>query len=139
MDRKIIAPPLLARPRGFSHGILVQGGHLLFLAGQDASDQAGRIVGPGDLVRQFEQVIRNIDIVVRAAGGTLEHVTKLNIFVRDRKIYMDNLEPIGELFRLHFEGHYPAMALFEVSGFFRDEALIEIEGIAVIPDPGSGR
>jgi enamine deaminase RidA (YjgF/YER057c/UK114 family) len=139
VERKIIAPPALAPPRGFSHGILVRGGQLLFLAGQDAADQSGRIVGGGDLVRQFEQVIRNLDAVVRAAGGTLKHVAKLNIFVRDRRAYLENLTPIGEIFRRHFEGHYPAMALFEVTGFFRDEALIEIEGIAVVPDPGPPR
>ncbi len=134
-EQRLIAPPSLPEPRGFSHGILVKGGQLLFLAGQDASDAQGKIVAPGDLVRQFEQMLRNLDTVVQAAGGTLEDVVKLNIFVRNRGAYVSNLKPIGEVFRQYFRGHYPAMALFEVSGFFHEEAMIEMEGIAVLEAP----
>jgi enamine deaminase RidA (YjgF/YER057c/UK114 family) len=134
MDRVIIRPAGLPPPRGFSHGILVRGGAVLFLAGQDASGPDGRIAAPGDLLAQFEQVLRNLQAVVRAAGGQLRDIVKLNIFVRDRKGYLAQLGPIGEIFRRHFEGHYPAMALFEVSGFFRDDALVEVEGIAVIDE-----
>lgn len=134
-EQRLIAPPSLSAPRGFSHGILVKGGQLLFIAGQDASDVEGKIVAPGDLIQQFEQVLRNLNAVVQAAGGTLQDVVKLNVFVRDRRGYVANLKPIGEVFRRHFNGHYPAMALFEVSGFFRDDALIEMEGIAVLEAP----
>jgi len=135
MERKIITPPTLHAPRGFSHGILVKGGQLLFLAGQDASDAQGTIVVPGDLVKQFEQVLLNLQTVVQAAGGTLQDVVKLNVFVRNRGAYVANLKPIGEVFRQYFGGHYPTMALFEVSGFFQDDALIEIEGVAVLETP----
>lgn len=131
--RAIINPPGLPPPRGFSHGIVTTGGRLLCLAGQDASDATGRIVAPGDLVAQFEQVLKNLQAVVEAAGGTLQDITKLNIFVRDRGAYQAHLRPLGEVFRRYFGGHYPAMALFEVSGFFHDEALVELEGLAVLP------
>ena len=132
MERKIITPQTLAPPRGFSHGILVSGGRLLFLAGQDASGPDGRIVSRGDLIGQFEQVLRNLETVVTAAGGTLPDVVKLNIFVLDRTAYRANRKRLGEVFRAYFGGHYPAMALFEVAGFYQDDALIEMEGIAVI-------
>ena len=132
MGRKIITPPTLAAPRGFSHGILVSGGHTLFLAGQDASGPDGRIVAPGDLLGQFGQVLRNLEAVVTHAGGTMHDVVKLNIFVRDRAAYRANSKRLGELFRARFAAHYPAMALFEVAGFYQDDALIEMEGIAVI-------
>ena len=134
-EQRLIVPPSLPAPRGFSHGILVKGGQLLFIAGQDASDMGSNIVAPGDLIKQFEQVLRNLNAVVQAAGGTLQDVVKLNVFVRDRRAYVANLKPIGEVFRRYFGGHYPAMALFEVSGFFRDDALIEMEGIAVLEHP----
>ncbi len=137
VERRIINPPTLAPPRGFSHGILM-GGQSLFLAGQDASDADGRIVAPGDTVKQFEQVLMNLQAVVEAAGGSLQDVVKLNIFVSDRRAYVTNLQPIGEIFRRHFGGHYPAMALVEVSGFFREDALIEMEGIAVLEAPSAG-
>jgi enamine deaminase RidA (YjgF/YER057c/UK114 family) len=132
MERKIITPQTLAPPRGFSHGILVTGGRLLFLAGQDASGPDGRIVSRGDLIGQFEQVLRNLKAVVEEAGGSMPDIVKLNIFVRDRTAYRANDKQLGERFRAHFGGHYPAMALFEVAGFYQDDALIEMEGIAVI-------
>lgn len=132
MERKIITPQTLAPPRGFSHGILVSGGRLLFLAGQDASGPDGRIVAQGGLIGQFEQVLRNLESVVNAAGGAMQDIAKLNIFVRDRAAYRANRKRLGEVFRAYFGGHYPAMALFEVSAFYQDDALIEMEGIAVI-------
>lgn len=134
MHKQIINPSSLPAPRGYNHGILVTGGRLLFLAGQDASDAGGQIVGPGDLVVQFEQVLRNFQAVVEEAGGSLQDIVKLNIFVRDRDDYVANLKPLGEIFRSYFDGYYPTMALFEVSGFFREETLIELEGLAVIPE-----
>jgi len=134
MDKQLINPPTLPVPRGFNHGVLVSGGRLLFLAGQDASDANGRILAPGDLAAQLDQVLRNLQAVVEAAGGTLQDVVKLTIFVRDRDAYIANLKPLGQVFRSYFGGYYPAMALFEVSVFFQQEALIEIEGIAVLPN-----
>ena len=138
MERTIIAPPTLPAPRGFSHGILVKGGHLLFMAGQDASDAQGRIVAPGDLVGQFEQVLQNLRAVVEAAGGTLQDITKLNIYVHDRAAYVAQLKPLGQVFRAYFGGHFPALALFQVAGFFHEDALVEMEGMAVVEPPPAG-
>jgi enamine deaminase RidA (YjgF/YER057c/UK114 family) len=132
MEKRIINPPTLAPPKGFNHGILVTGGQLLFLAGQDASDVEGRIVAPGDLVAQFEQVLLNLKAVVEAAGGNMQDIVKLNIFVRDRADYVAKLKPLGKVFRAYFGDYYPTMALFEVSSLFQKEALIEVEGIAVV-------
>jgi enamine deaminase RidA (YjgF/YER057c/UK114 family) len=134
MEKRIITPPTLPPPRGFNHGILVTGGRLLFLAGQDASDTNGNIVSPGDLVAQFEQVLRNLKAVLEEAGGKMQDIVKLNIFVRDRDDYIAHLKAFGPLFRTYFSNYYPAMALFEVSAFFQDEALIELEGMAIIPE-----
>ena len=131
---QIINPPELPTPRGFNHGILVTGGRLLFLAGQDASDATGRIAVPGDLVAQLDQVLRNLRAVVEAAGGTAQDIVKLNIFVRDRDAYIAQLKPLGHVFRAHFGGYYPALALFEIARLFQDDALIELEGIAVLSD-----
>lgn len=132
MHKEIVNPPTLAAPRGFNHGIAVRGGTLLFLAGQDASDAAGRIVAPGDMLAQCEQVLRNLQAVVHAAGGTMQDIVKLNVFVADRDVYRDNLKPLGALFRSYFGAYYPTMALFEIARFFQDDALIEIEGMAVL-------
>lgn len=132
MNRDMLNPPSLARPSGFSHGILTSGGRLLFLAGQTASDASGQIVAPGDLVAQYEKVLQNLQTVVEAAGGTMQDIVKMTIFVDDRDAYRAQLKALGRIHRAYFGTHYPATALLEISRFFQDEALIEIEGIAVI-------
>lgn len=140
MPRRIINPPQLAPPRGFSHGILASGGSILFLAGQDASNAQGHIVAPGDLLAQFEQALRNLQAVVEEAGGTMQDIVKLNIYVIDRYAYRSSLKELGAVFRHFFATHYPAMALFEVSGFFQEDNLIEVEGIAYLEtehEPGA--
>ncbi|TME06421.1 MAG: RidA family protein [Chloroflexi bacterium] len=132
MGKILVNPPSLARPSGFNHGILVTGGDLLFLAGQTGSNAEGQIVAPGDLVAQYEQTLRNLQTVVEAASGKMQDIVKVNIFVRDRDDYLDHLKPLGVIHKSFFGAYYPAAALFEVSRFFQDEALIEIEGLAVI-------
>ncbi len=134
MNKTIINPPTLPRPRGFSHGILVTGGSLLFLAGQTGSDSEGRIVAPGDLVAQYEQTLRNLKTVVEAADGTMQDIAQITIFIRDRDDYLAHLKQLGQVHRSFFGDYYPATALFEVSRFFQDEALIEIEGLAVLSE-----
>jgi len=132
MEKTIINPPTLAPPVGFSHGILVTGGRMLFLAGQTGSNAEGQIIAPDDLVAQYEQTLRNLQTVVEAAGGKMQDITKLNIFIRDREDYLAQLKPLGIVHRSFFGAFYPAMALFEVTGFFQKKTLIEIEGFAVI-------
>ena len=132
MGKSLINPPTLARPTGFSHGILVTGGRLLFLAGQTASNAEGQIVAPGDLVGQYEQVLRNFQTVVEAAGGKMQDIMKMTIFIRDRDDYLAHLKPLGSVHRTYFGAYYPATALLEISRLFQDDALIEIEGLAVI-------
>ena len=132
MGKSLINPPTLARPTGFSHGILVTGGRLLFLAGQTASNAEGQIVAPGDLVGQYEQVLRNLQTVVETAGGKMQDIMKMTIFIRDRDDYLAHLKPLGSVHRTFFGAYYPATALLEISRLFQDDALIEIEGLAVI-------
>src|SRR5437870_1175782 len=132
MEKTIINPPHLAHPRGFSHGVLTTGGRMLFLAGQTASDAEGQIVASGDVVGQYEQVLYNLKAVVEAAGGSMQDLVKITIFVRDRDDYLTHLKQLGRVHQSFFGAYYPATALFEISRFYQDEALIEIEGIAVL-------
>ena len=132
MSKKIINPPSLPTPRGFNHGMLTTGGSLLFLAGQDASDGDGSIVAPGDMMAQCRQALHNLHAVVHEAGGQMADIVKLNVYVTSRDTYIAQLKPLGKLFREYFGDYYPAMALFEVTGLFQPEALIEMEGFAVL-------
>ena len=133
-DRRIIAPIGLPKPRGFNHGIVTTGGRVLWLAGQDASDAEGRIVSPGDLVAQLDQALHNLHAVVHEAGGQMSDIVKLTIFVADRDDYVAKRRELGLVWRRYFDEYYPALALFEVAGFFQSDTLVEVEGFAVLPD-----
>jgi enamine deaminase RidA (YjgF/YER057c/UK114 family) len=133
MEKEVVTPPELPEPSGFNHGIVVDGGRTLYLAGQDASGPDGSIVAPDDIVGQFEQVMENLTTVVEEAGGSSEDIVKLNIFVADREAYRANLDELGAVFSRYVDD-YPAMALFEVTGFFKEDALVELEGFAVLDD-----
>ena len=105
---------------------------MLFLAGQTGGDKEGRITAPGDITAQYEQVLYNLKAVVEAAGGGMQDIVKMTIFVGDRNDYLAHLTALGKVHHAFFGNYYPATALLEVKGFFQEEVLIEIEGIAVI-------
>jgi enamine deaminase RidA (YjgF/YER057c/UK114 family) len=133
MSKTIVNPASLVKPSGFAHGIVAPGGRLLFLAGQTGTDATGRITAPGDLLAQFRQALANLKAVLDEAGGQMSDIVKLTLFVTDKRAYLNQLKPIGDAYRAYFGRYYPAMTLVEVKGLFDDAAVIEIEGIAVLP------
>lgn len=131
--KTVVNPALLAKPSGYSNAILTEGGRLLFLAGQTGMDATGAITHPGDVVAQFRQALANLKTVVEEAGGTMTDIVKLTIFVTDKAAYRLNLKPIGEVYRSVFGRYYPAMTLVEVKSLFDDAAMVEVEGMAILP------
>ncbi len=101
------------------------------LGGQTGTDASGRVTAPGDLVAQFAQAVRNVATALRAAGSEPARAVKLTYFVTDAAAYRANLEAIGAAYREVFGRHYPPASLFEVSGLFDPDALVEIECLAV--------
>lgn len=132
MKATVVNPASLAKPSGYSHGMLAEGRRLLFLGGQTGMGPDGRITAPGDLAAQFRQALANLQTVVTEAGGALSDIAQLRIFVTDKPAYRANLKPLGKAYRAVFGRHYPAMTLVEVKSLFDDEALVEIEGIAIL-------
>jgi enamine deaminase RidA (YjgF/YER057c/UK114 family) len=136
MSRHIepLNPSSLAKPAGFSHAYATQGGRLILIAGQVAKDQAGSVVGQGDLVVQFRQVCENLRAVVSAGGGQMSDIVKLTIYVLDVADYKGRLKAIGAVYREYFGRHYPAMTLVGARDLFdaAEGCLIEIEGMAVV-------
>ncbi len=128
----IITPPELVAPIGYSHAIATSGGKTVYLAGQVSFDAAGKIIHKGDLVKQFEQVLHNLKLAMNASGGEMTDIVKLNLFVRDKNDYAAKMKEIGRIYATYFGKHFPAMTLVEVSSLFEDDALLEIEGVAVI-------
>jgi enamine deaminase RidA (YjgF/YER057c/UK114 family) len=134
MSKTLVSPKTLPPPSGYTPGVLTSGGRLLFLAGQSGMDASGAIAAPGDMVAQFSQALANLQAVVVEAGGQMTDIVKLTFFVTDKATYRAQLEPIGAAYRAVFGRYYPAITLVEVRSLYDDQALIEIEGIAVLPD-----
>jgi enamine deaminase RidA (YjgF/YER057c/UK114 family) len=128
-DIELFNPPGLAPPVGFAHAAAAGG--LVVLGGQTGADASGRMVAPGDLVAQFAQAIRNVATALQAAGSGPGRALKLTYFVTDVAAYRAHRKPIGAAYREVFGRHFPATSLFEVSGLFDPEALVEIECIAL--------
>jgi enamine deaminase RidA (YjgF/YER057c/UK114 family) len=131
MAHQVIMPSHFPKPRGYSNGIVATG-RLLYVAGQIAWDKDARIVSP-DFATQFLQALDNVIAVVREAGGATEHVVKLLAFVTDLDAYRAATPAIGEGWRSRMGKFYPAMSLVKVAGLLEPGALVEIEGVAMLP------
>ena len=132
MTKTILNPSSLAKPVGYSNGILTEGGRLLFLAGQTGMDATGKIGNPFDLIDQFQQTLENLKVVVTDAGGAMTDIVKLTIYVTDKHAYYVQRERLGEVYRAYFGKYFPAMTLIEVKSLYDANAMIEIEGMAVL-------
>jgi enamine deaminase RidA (YjgF/YER057c/UK114 family) len=126
-----VNPPSLPAPSGYSHGTL--SGNTLYLGGQTALDERMRIV-PGGIVEQFRQAFGNVLTTLRAAGGIPEDLVSLTIYLTDIPDYQAHGKQIGKVWRELAGPVYPAMAGIGTTGLWQPEALIEIVGVAVIPD-----
>lgn len=135
VDRTIITPPDLAKPKGYAYGVKVRGGETLYIAGQVAFDADGNVVGAGDIVTQFERALANFRRVLEVGGATPQDVVKLTIYTSDKAAYQANLKAIGRAYRAVFGHHYPAMTLVEVKSLYDDGILVEVEGVAVVDRP----
>lgn len=131
-----ILPPGWPRPRGYANG-MVATGRLLAIAGQIGWDESETIV-EGGFGPQFRQALQNVVAVVRAAGGGPEHLVSLTVYVTDKREYIAQLSEVGASWRDLCGKHYPAMALVEVAGLLEDRAKVEIQALAVLPEPSQG-
>jgi len=127
-----VDPASLARPSGFSHAVVATGGRLVFLAGQTSMDADGAIVGDG-VVAQFTTALGNLLTALREAGGGPEHLAKLTIYATDPEDYRAHAHEIGRVWTREVGRDYPAMALVGIVRLWDTEALVELEGIAVLP------
>lgn len=125
---RLINPPSLPAPPGYSQLAVVAGGELIVIAGQVAQDPQGNIVGPGDFAAQATQTFRKLIAALEAAGAGPRNLVKLTTFVTDishlsafRSARDQFLDP----------AHSPASTLVQVARLFRPEFLIEIEALAV--------
>ncbi|GHF24833.1 enamine deaminase RidA [Streptomyces mashuensis] len=131
-----VNPAGLAPPSGFSHAVAatVSGGTLVFLAGQTALDATGRIV-PGDMAAQFERALGHLLTALRAAGGEPCHLARLTVHTTDVAAYRAAARELGAVWRRLAGRDYPAVAVIGTTRLWDEEALVELDGVAVLPGP----
>ncbi|WP_030473959.1 RidA family protein [Lentzea aerocolonigenes] len=126
-----VNPASLPAPSGYSHGTLV--GTTLHLGGQTATDADMKIV-PGGIVEQFRQAFGNVLTTLREVGGEPEDLVSITIYLTDIPDYQAHGKEIGKVWRELAGPVYPAMAGIGCTGLWQPDALIEILGVAVIPE-----
>jgi enamine deaminase RidA (YjgF/YER057c/UK114 family) len=130
-EHTIVNPETLAKPSGFAHG--VRAGNRVYLGGQTALDKNMNIV-EGGIVAQFERAFSNVLTTLAEAGGQPQDLVSVTIYLTDVDDYLANGREIGKLWRSMAGSDYPALAGIGVSRLWQKEALIEIQGVAEIPE-----
>jgi reactive intermediate/imine deaminase len=105
----------------------IRHGSLVFLSGQIPLDPATMDLVGGDIDAQIRQVFENLNHVCAAAGGTLEDVTKLNVFLTD----MAHFPRVNEIMSQYFRQPYPARAAIGVAALPKGAA-VEMDAILVL-------
>jgi enamine deaminase RidA (YjgF/YER057c/UK114 family) len=129
---RVLQPEGWARPIGYSNGMEARG-RTLFVGGQIGWNGQCKFEAK-DLPGQVRQTLENIVAILREGGAGPEHVTTMTWYVLDRKQYSAALKEIGAAYKATMGRHFPAMAVVQVSGLIEDEALVEIQATAVVPD-----
>ena len=129
MTRKVIRTEQAPAPVGPYNQAIAASGQLVFVAGQIALDpQTGAIVGEGDVVRQTEQVMANLEAILKEAGATFADVVRTTVFLAD----MNDFAAVNGIYARHFdEATAPARACVQVARLPKD-VRVEIDCIAVI-------
>jgi len=135
MPKVEISSPKLRKPSGvFSHATVIEAsGRLVFVSGMTARRPDGSIAGIGDITEQTRQVCENVKAAVEGAGGTLDDVCRVDVYVRN----MEHFDAFHKVRAQYFKPPLPASTMVEVTKMTSPDYLIEINAIAVIP-PGRG-
>ncbi|MCH8844475.1 MAG: RidA family protein [SAR324 cluster bacterium] len=129
---RILQPKGWPRPKGFSNGILAEG-KTIFVAGQIGWNRKEQMVS-NDFVEQTSQVLKNIVDILEEGGAKPQHLTRLTWYITHMPDYLNNLREIGKVYSEVIGRHYPVMTLVMVAGLAEQDAKVEIEATAVIPN-----
>ena len=132
MPFELSNPTGLEPPVGYAHVAKITGGKIVHVAGQAPFNEKGEVVGKGDFVGQFAQVMRNLRTAVEACGGRPNQYAVLTIYITDLPAYWNNKKPLGAAYREVFGKYFPAITLVEVKRLYNPDCQVEISGIAVI-------
>ncbi|NGO13773.1 RidA family protein [Streptomyces sp. HC44] len=131
MTTERVNPPGLSPPTGFSHAVTTTGSRVVYLAGQTALDTEGKIVGT-TLPEQFERALANLLTALRAAGGNPGDLARVTVYTTDVDDYRAHAPQLGRVWRTLAGREYPAMAVLGVVRLWDTQALVELDGVAVL-------
>jgi 2-iminobutanoate/2-iminopropanoate deaminase len=122
-------PSELTKPTGYTHVVETSGPvKTVYISGQIAYDKDGNVVGAGNMKAQAEQVFKNLEAALKAAGATFADVVKMNSYTTD----MSKVAEVREVRARYFGANAPASTFVEVKGLVRPELMLEIEVIAAV-------
>lgn len=131
MPKTQITSPKLRQPPGvFSHATAIEAtGRFVFISGMTARRADGSIAGIGDIGAQTRQVCENLKAAVEAAGGTMDDICRVDVYVRN----IEQFDAIHKVRAEYFKAPLPASTMVEVTKMVSPDYLIEINAIAVLP------
>lgn len=131
MSRKVICTDRAPAPVGPYNQAIMAKGQMLFIAGQIPLDpQTNQIVGGEDVQAQTEQVMANIEAILKAAGANWQNIVKTTVFLAD----MEDFAAMNAVYARYFDAATaPARAAVQVARLPKD-VRVEIECIAMISE-----
>jgi enamine deaminase RidA (YjgF/YER057c/UK114 family) len=128
----ILMPEGWKKPIGYSNGIAVPAGRIVFVAGQ-VGWNADQVFESVELAPQFDQALSNILAILAEAGGRAEHICRMTAFCIDKPAYLAARPQLGPIWKRHMGNHFPAMSMIFVADLLDRPGLIELEATAVLP------
>jgi 2-iminobutanoate/2-iminopropanoate deaminase len=119
-------------PKWYSQASVIDVGNskMLIISGQIPFDSNGNLVGKGDIAKQGEQVFLNMKSILDAAGGTMDNLVKIGIYMAD----ISQLQTFRDVRNKFINMDYPPTStLVQVNKLFRDDVLLEVDAMAIIP------
>ncbi|WP_048051585.1 RidA family protein [Methanosarcina soligelidi] len=127
-----INPDDLHKNPAFTNVVAVTGlVKTIYIGGQDAVDASGTIVGKGDIKKQTEQVLANLQAALKAGGAELENVVKWNLYIVQGQPLQPGFEAFQQLWGRRPDP--PVITAIFVSGLANPDFLVEMDAIAVVP------
>lgn len=133
IEKETVQPDGWPTAKGYSNGILVRPGNILFIAGQVGWDE-NEVMVSTEVGPQFEQALKNILAVLKKAGGGAEHICRMTCFCTDKEKYIAARREIGKAWKQLLGKNFPAMSMIFVAGLLAPGSLIELEATAVVPE-----
>ena len=128
-----INPDGLNKNPAFTNVVTVTGpAKTIYIGGQDSINASGEIVAKGDIKGQTEQVLKNIQTALDAAGAGLEHIVKWNILVVQGQPIQPGLEAFQKVWGNR--PNPPTITMAFVASLANPEFLVEMDAIAVVPE-----